>query len=573
MEKPPQQQPPIEADVASTANPTSGDSILTVEKRKKPNSSSNVTVIKKQTKNKKKKKDVQKSHIELYSDHQPQQSLHSISSSSSSTSNLLHSRAKGIRLSGNRRNPRVFSGPVSRKQNVSEADSLALPLGMSIAAFVAQVLEKKDANGEKMSVDHLSEICTLAVKESLSNVFGDKFDCFVSNFERSFQSTLMTLRVINESSENRERSYPHMEGSSNDFRFNMKENTSISQEQANIVGLDEENNMHRDPIYNELAVFHDSRNGQQLTCVPPNQLHSRVNESSMLTTFERSVNEQVRSNNLKELEISLSMKKMRLKEAQIAVSCDSNVLERFKLSMGIAKANFRAGKFKTELEDSRHAELLRKCIDLLVAGMLIMLVCLAYGTYTHSHQRLIEATEACLPVKESGSWWIPKPMASFSSGLQILQCKVQVISRMLFGVLMISAIAFLFIQRSGTANQTMPITFIFLLLGVGCGFAGKLCIDTLGGSGNHWLVFWELICMVHLFANICTSMLFVILHGPVTVVDQSTSHKLFPYWLRRVVFYTLLLAYLPLFCGLMPFAGPGEWLEHFASLVVSSESE
>lgn len=564
---PPPPQPPIEADVASAGNLNSGDCNTTVDNHTGPNSTSNVIVIKKKTKNKKKRKDVQKSHVDVSSDH-PHRSSNASSSSSSTTSNLLHPRSKGIRLSNNRRNPRVSTGPVSRG---SESDALALPLGMSIAAFVAQVLERKDATVEKMSADHLSQICTLAVKESLSNVFGDKFDCFVSNFERSFQSTLMTLRVISESSGNREeRPYLHGEGSStcgsggNDLNFDMKENRTT------IVG-EEEEIVHRDPVYHDLAVLDDLRNGQQLACVLPNQLGSGVNRS-MLSTIERSVSEQTRSNDLKAYEISLIMKKMKLKEAQIAVDCDSNYLERFKLSMGISKAKFRAEKFKTELEDSRHAQLLKKCVDCLVAGLLIMLACLAFGTYVHSHQRLIEATESCMPIKESSSWWIPKPMASFSSGFQILRCQVQVISRMLFGVLMIIAITYLLIQRSGTTNQTMPVTFILLLLGVGCGFAGKLCIDTLGGSGNHWLVYWEVLCLVHFFANVCTSMLFLILHGPVTVTEKSVSSKLFPYWLRRFVFYGTVLVGLPLVCGLGPFAGPGEWLEHFVSVIGSRVS-
>lgn len=137
---------------------------------------------------------------------------------------------------------------------------------------------------------------------------------------------------------------------------------------------------------------------------------------------------------------------------------------------------------------------------------------------------------------------------------------------------MIIAITYLLFQRSGTASQTMPVTFL-LLLGFGCGFAGKFCIDTLGGSGNHWLFYWELLCLVHFFANIWTSVLFVILHGPVTVTNNSTSRKLFPYWFRRrVVFYPAVFV-LPLLCGLMPFAGPFEWFEHFASVLANDVSE
>nr|GFB49425.1 protein CPR-5 [Tanacetum cinerariifolium] len=51
-------------------------------------------------------------------------------------------------------------------------------------------------------------------------------------------------------------------------------------------------------------------------------------------------------------------------------------------------------------------------------------------------------------------------------------------------------------------------------------------------------------------------MLFVILHGPVTVTGGSMGHVLFPYWLRQLAFYAIVLVYLPLLCGLMPFAGP-----------------
>lgn len=531
---------------------------MTVEKHTEPNSATDVTVIKKKMKNKKKRKDVQKPHSDV-SSYVPQQSL---SSFSSSTSSSLHPRSKGIRLSSNRRNPRVFGGPVSQKHQGSEADALALPLGMSIAAFVAQVLEKKEATGEKMSINHLSQICTLAVKESLSNVFGNKFDCFVSNFERSFQSTLMTLRVINETSENIKMS----EGNSTcDFHFDMKETTSTSQEQATIV-TEYEEHTHRDIISNELAVLHDSRTSQQLTQIPPNQFH-------MISTLERSVSEQTRSNNLKEIELSLTLKKMKLKEAEIAVNCDSNILERFKLSMGISKANFRTEKFKTELEETRHAQLLKKCADCLVAGLLIMLACLAYGTYVYSHEKLMQATESCMPTKGSSSSWFPNPMASFNSGLHKFWCQVQVISHMLSGILIIIAITYTLLIKSGTTNQTMPVTFLLLLLGVGCGVAGKFCIDTLGGSGYWWLFFWEVLCLVHFFSNVCTSMLFYILHGPVTTVsDGSMGGKLFPYWFRRLVFYAVVSVCLPLLCGLIPFAGPVEWFEHLWSRVTGRGS-
>lgn len=177
-------------------------------------------------------------------------------------------------------------------------------------------------------------------------------------------------------------------------------------------------------------------------------------------------------------------------------------------------------------------------------------------------------SDTLMVIQESKSWWIPKPMASINSALQILWCHVQVVTRMVFGVLMILSIAYLLLQRSSTSKQTMPVTFILLLLGVGCGFAGKVCIDSLGGSGYQWLFYWEALCSLHFFSNICTPALFIILNGPITVIERSKSSRLFPFWIRRFLFYGTALIFLPLLCGFMPFAGPSEWRDHFSSLIL-----
>lgn len=158
-------------------------------------------------------------------------------------------------------------------------------------------------------------------------------------------------------------------------------------------------------------------------------------------------------------------------------------------------------------------------------------------------------------------------MASVSSSLHTLRCHVMVVSRMLFGLLMILALAYSLLQRSASSRQTMPVTFILLLLGVACGFAGKMCVDTLGGSGYIWLLHWEAFCSLHFFANVFTSALFYVLHGPVSVC-KDTDQVIFPYWMRRVAFYSTALLFLPVSCGLMPFASIHDWKEHFSSLTV-----
>uniref|UniRef100_A0A5B7C7D2 Protein CPR-5-like n=1 Tax=Davidia involucrata TaxID=16924 RepID=A0A5B7C7D2_DAVIN len=562
-----------EPPAAAAGHPTSNDSNPTVETETPPRSRSTINrgkaVIIKKKKKKRPPTDV--------SDPPPTPP----SSSSSCCTSLPVQR--GLRVSNSRRNPRILICSVRQKE--SDVEALALPLGMSIAAVLAQVLERKDAAGERMPVDHLSSICTLAVRESLANVFGDRFDCFVRNFEKSFRSTLMTLRLINESSQSKGEHLRPLNKKSNcsdvaspmsfnggDSAFNSGAEDCQSEAvphsiQEQLDTLEETGENMRTGLTNRELALHDGQMNQLLTCVSSSTQRSVINQS-MLTTLEKSVMEQARSNDLKTFEMGLIMKKLQLKETQLSLNSDSNLLERCKLSMGVSKASFKAEKFKNELEDTRHAELLKMCIDCLVAGLLVMLGCLAYGTYVYSHKRITEATASCTPTMESKSWWIPKPMASFNSGLQVLRCQVQVISRMLFGVLMILAIAYLLLQRSATSKQTMPVTFILLLLGVACGFAGKLCIDTLGGSGYHWLFYWEALCLFHFFSNVCTSALFLFLHGPITVSQGARGNTIFPYWIRRSLFYATALLFLPLLCGFVPFASPGEWKDHFSSLVI-----
>ncbi|KAL2528064.1 Protein CPR-5 [Forsythia ovata] len=540
-----------------------------------PDPSSSRLINGSKSKRKKKKK------IPVTEPYSPSSSVSS-SNNCSRTSSFSSSKQKGLKILKKPKRIRVGSttnGKSTNFRNVN-VDALALPLGMSIAAVVSQVLDRKNASGENISVDYLTGICTLAVRESLANVFGDKFDGFVRNFETSFRSTFKTLRIIYGSSQN----------VGGDGRWTRSSNNKLQDPVCNSDTKDGlESILHttnsNGPIrthehteedrpldlINRQLILHDGHMNRQLACSSSTTSHSEVNQS-MLSTLEKSVIEQSRSNDLKAFEISLAMKKLRLKEDQLAIHSDANFLERCKISMGFSKASFKAEKFKTQLLDTRQVELLRKCLDFLVAGLVTMLCSLAYGAYIYSHKRIMEATESCSPFKESKSWWMPKSMATFNSGIQLLRCQVQVLSRMLFAGLMIGAIAFLLIQRSAATNQTMPITFIMLLLGVGCGYAGKFCIDTLGGSGNHWLLYWEVLCLLHFLSNIWASTLFLILNGPINVSDKVKDGTIFPYWIRRFMFFAA-LTLLPLLCGFMPFASPGEWINHFSSRAIHFVSD
>ncbi|KAG8642912.1 hypothetical protein MANES_12G141400v8 [Manihot esculenta] len=423
------------------------------------------------------------------------------------------------------------------------------------------------------------------------------------NFEKSFGSTLRTLRLINEASINKEAyhlsplnveslaSHSTLKNGVDCISCSGIKDSLSETSETDLRSFSAQNKMHvaadvEDiiPCSNQELALNGQLNQQicaadveeiipcsnqelalngllnRQICVR-SSLDSVINQSS---TIEKYIMEEARSNDLKTLEIGLTMKKLKLKEAQLALSFDSNHLERSKIAMGMSKASFKAEKFKSQVEETKYAELLKNCIDCLVAGLFIMSACLLYGAYIFSYQRITDATASCNPsVQESKSWWYPKQFSTFNSGLHTLRCHVQVVSRMLFGMLLILAVAYLLLQRSATSRQTMPVTFILLLLGAVCGFAGKFCVDTLGGSGLHWLLYWESMCLLHFFSNVFTSKLFYVLHGPVTVSQGMKSNAICPYWFRRFVFYGLVLLFLPLCCGLLPFAGPGEWRNHF----------
>nr|XP_019708641.1 protein CPR-5 isoform X2 [Elaeis guineensis] len=538
----------------------------------------------------------------------------SSSSSSSPSSSFRQPLQRGVRLRSRWRGP--WASHRRRRGDGEDCHDLALPLGMSFAAVVAQILDRKNVSGERIP------ICTSAVKESITNIYGDKFECFTRNFEKSFSSTLKTLWLINETStieqgnticssfiSNSCDSAPtlgtyeapstmeefqgkpslnsmnhallhgkinqqvdHVSNGVTGPRFNQSildtfGRSMVEQTCSNDLKVSTMEEFQENPSSNSMnqLVLHGQRN-QEVALVSNGVANPGFNQS-ILDTFERSVVEQTRSNNLKEVELNLIMKRLQMKQSQLVLTSHANLLEKIKISMGISKASFEEEKLRNKMQNMKHVELLKRCIDLLVTGLIIMSGFLLYGASIYSYQRITEATSTCTSTfKESRSWWIPKPVASFSSGWLMLRCHLVALTRMLFGILMILSVAYLVFQRSAMAGSTMPVTFILLLLGVVCGFAGKFCVDTLGGNGYCWLLYWEGLCLLHFFANVFPSALYRILYGPVSVSRGAKVVRL-PYWIRRYTFYGNLLLVLPTLCGLLPFASIHEWKDHFSEKI------
>jgi hypothetical protein len=218
-------------------------------------------------------------------------------------------------------------------------------------------------------------------------IYGDRFESFMRNFEKSFGSTLWTLHLINET--------PVCQQDIPQCCY--RDSDSISE--TKLDGADSLSQIHdvqKDISLNSMdgqIIVHSGVN-QQLVHLTRSRSTPET-EQHILSVFERSLNEQARSNGLKELEIGLTMRKLQLKKSRLDLSSDAHMLEKVKVSMGFEKASFKKEEFKTQMEDSRHAELLRKLIDMHLTAVILMSVCFGCGTYTYSYQRITAVTAAC----------------------------------------------------------------------------------------------------------------------------------------------------------------------------------
>jgi hypothetical protein len=205
------------------------------------------------------------------------------------------------------------------------------------------------------------------------------------NFENSFSSTLRTLHRINE--------IPDYERSpAPECSFKHGGSAALGN---NLSTVDSQNRTHEvivSSVESQLVLY--ARDSQQLA----QSARSRSNheaDRSILNAFERSVKEQARSNELKEFEIGLNMRKLELKQSQLALSSYTHMLEKIKLSLGFQKASFQGEKFQTKMQDTRDAQILRTLTDFLVSAVIIMSVFFAYGTYNYSYERITDITSAC----------------------------------------------------------------------------------------------------------------------------------------------------------------------------------
>jgi hypothetical protein len=207
------------------------------------------------------------------------------------------------------------------------------------------------------------------------------------NFENSFSSTLRTLHRINQIPDYERSPAPECSFKHGSSAAIGNLSTVDSQSQANEVKQDIVNSFE-----GQLVLY--ARDSQQLAQSARSR-SSHEADRCILNAFERSVKEQARSNELKEFEIGLNMRKLQLKQSQLDLSSYTHMLEKIKLSLGFQKASFQGEKFKTQMQDARDAQILRTLIDFLVSAVIIMSVFFAYGTYIYSYERITDITSAC----------------------------------------------------------------------------------------------------------------------------------------------------------------------------------
>lgn len=153
------------------------------------------------------------------------------------------------------------------------------------------------------------------------------------NFELSFSSTLKILLLVNETS-------IRARISSIKVECTKEASCLTSHVQHDCLGVDSSNGseemqetIQANDIFNQLT-----RQGQMNQ---PLSLSSRITSTAysqpVLSTFERSVSEQTRSNNLKIFELALNLQRLNLKRSRLALHSQANGWKELKYQWAFQK--------------------------------------------------------------------------------------------------------------------------------------------------------------------------------------------------------------------------------------------
>ncbi|CAM6008162.1 unnamed protein product [Sphagnum balticum] len=461
-----------------------------------------------------------------------------------------------------------------------KAGNLPAPLGNAIATVMAEVLEHERTGQDRLfAADELAKLLEAAMVESLSPIMGSECSSFVDQFKQAFQSTYRLIgsvkvasakRLVHSGPQGKQSTRSHKclqdgfpsrtvlgrvaEGFTNG---NLKPKyAQDSESTTSDTGIETDE---FDLQYDLTEQFERMK----FSSDNPEVEVGRNLQQEFLHWYKKSLAEKQQSNYLKTLELAYQFKRLNLDEEHLHLRSESNLLMRENVSLSREKAEFR----EMEIQDRKLAVaydlLSQTCADELVAGLFVMLCALLYGGWNYSYARLVDVISHCQPAVFGPSHsMIPgfnrivDSLNLMSAQMQMLFCNLTVAVRMFLGLGIISMVAATLLRKSVTSSsQAMPATILLIILGGLCGVAGKFAVDSMGGSGYHWLLVWESLCVIHASTTCFTPYLYWLLNGaPQHTLDKQQQYYLVNPWVRHLLFHGCLVLVLPAMAGLLPFA-------------------
>ncbi|GBG89669.1 hypothetical protein CBR_g49522 [Chara braunii] len=293
-----------------------------------------------------------------------------------------------------------------------------------------------------------------------------------------------------------------------------------------------------------------------------------------------------RSLAVKERSIALKYELIRMKKTELMLKSQggvrkekANTLQEEQILLMRSKITARERETREKRKLDAVTALARSFADELVAGLCIMCVALLYCGWQYGRDALSQQIGACnnfleavLAVnKRQSSWWSRMGIGYLFGGVFVgfykVLCQLAVACRILVGFLILSVSAWLVLRRNVivTAHER-PVTSLFLTLGVFCGYAGKVAVDSSGGSGWHWLMIWQVLCVIHICANCHIGRVYRLLNGRWPDEDEQARKTgdgrdeltlraalSVPIWLRHLTLRVFLLGVLPLVASFLAF--------------------
>ncbi|CAM6068633.1 unnamed protein product, partial [Sphagnum tenellum] len=477
-----------------------------------------------------------------------------------------------------------------------KAGNLPAPLGNAIATVMAEVLEHERAGQDRLfAADELAKVFLMVDSSFGMQIMGSECSSFVDQFKQAFQSTYRLIgsvkvasakRLVHSGPQGKQSTRSHKclqdgllsrtvlgrvaEGVTNGnlepkYAQDSESTTSDTGIETDDCDLQSDlaEQFERMTFSSDNPEF-PSGMGQDMVLSTLSLDGSAGNlQQEFLHWYKKSLAEKQQSNYLKTLKLAYQFKRLNLDEEHLHLRSESNLLMRENVSLSREKAEFR----EMEIQDRKLAVaydlLSRTCADELVAGLIVMLCALLYGGWNYSYARLVDVISHCQPaIFEPSHSMIPgfnrifDSLNLMSAQMQMLFCNLTVAARMFLGLGIISMVAATLLRKSVTSSsQAMPATILLIILGGLCGVAGKFAVDSMGGSGYHWLLVWESLCVIHASTTCFTPYLYWLLNGaPQHTLDKRRQYYLLNPWVRGLLFHGCLVLVLPAMAGLLPFA-------------------